>query len=294
MNAPRYCIFILTHGRANNVITYQTLRRVGYTGPIYLVIDTDDDQGDLYREKFGEANVCVFDKKDYDNASGYDSVDNFDEKCCIWYARNACFDIAERLGYEYFIELDDDYYDFLYTFDENDEYKASKRIHSMNEIIAMLVNYFKNTPQVTALAMAQGGDFIGGSEGSMGEAIKLKRKAMNSFICSTKRRFKFVGRINEDVNTYTSEAARGLLFLTTSQVRVQQLMTQQNSGGMTGSYLELGTYVKSFYTVVVAPSCTTIRCIGEHTRLHHNIRWENAVPKIISERWRTASKNDND
>jgi hypothetical protein len=293
MNAPRYCIFILTHGRANNVITYQTLRRVGYTGPIYLVIDTDDDQGDLYREKFGEANVCVFDKKDYDNASGYDSVDNFDEKRCIWYARNACFDIAGRLGYEYFIEFDDDYNDFRYTFDENNDYKG-EQIHSMDAVLDMLIRFYHDTPQVTSFAMAQGGDFIGGREGSFGDKVQLKRKCMNSFICSTKRRFKFVGRINEDVNTYTSEAARGLLFLTTSQVRLHQGMTQKNSGGMTESYLELGTYVKSFYTVIVAPSCVTVRLMGEHARLHHNIQWENAVPKIISERWRTASKNDND
>ena len=35
-----FAVFILTHGRANNVKTYATLRNSGYTGKIYLILDT--------------------------------------------------------------------------------------------------------------------------------------------------------------------------------------------------------------------------------------------------------------
>jgi hypothetical protein len=287
INEPKYCVFILTHGRAKNVITYDTLKRCGYSGPLYLVIDSDDKQGELYKREFGESNVCVFDKADYDGDNGYDSVDNFDEKRCIWFARNACFDIAEKLGYEYFIELDDDYVQFAYAFNDDGDYINNKHwIKSLDKVFGAMVRYFHNAPQITSFAMAQGGDYIGGESGSFANKIQLKRKCMNSFICSTKRRFKFVGRINEDVNTYTSEAAKGKVFFTTSQLRLNQKETQKNSGGMTGSYISLGTYVKSFYTVIVAPSCATVRLMGEHSRLHHNIVWNNAVPKILHEKWR--------
>jgi hypothetical protein len=34
-----FCVFILTHGRADRVYTYKTIRNQGYTGPIYLVIE---------------------------------------------------------------------------------------------------------------------------------------------------------------------------------------------------------------------------------------------------------------
>jgi len=40
--------------------------------------------------------------------------------------------------------------------------------------------------------------------------------------------------------------------------------------------------VKSFYTVMAAPSCTTIRTMGRtDRRLHHHIDWDKAVPKIL-------------
>jgi hypothetical protein len=53
---------------------------------------------------------------------------------------------------------------------------------------------------------------------------------------------------------------------------------------MTEAYLDSGTYVKSFYTVMVAPSCTSIRIMGPiHKRLHHKINWRTAVPLIIPE-----------
>lgn len=38
-----FAVFILSHGRAGNVKTYQTLINQGYTGNIYIVIDDEDD-----------------------------------------------------------------------------------------------------------------------------------------------------------------------------------------------------------------------------------------------------------
>lgn len=64
-------------------------------------------------------------------------------------------------------------------------------------------------------------------------------------------------------------------------------MTQSNSGGMTDVYLENGTYVKSFFTVICSPSCTKIKLMGQtNKRLHHSIRWKNAVPLILDEKYK--------
>lgn len=54
MEASEYIVFILTHGRADNVVTYNTLRKQGYTGRIGIVIDDEDEQGNLYRKNFGK------------------------------------------------------------------------------------------------------------------------------------------------------------------------------------------------------------------------------------------------
>ena len=83
-----------------------------------------------------------------------------------------------------------------------------------------------------------------------GSGLKSKRKAMNSFICDTEKPFQFVGRINEDANSYTCGQRKGLLFLTIMAAQLIQKQTQSNAGGMTDLYLDSGTYVKTFYSIM--------------------------------------------
>ena len=56
---------------------------------------------------------------------------------------------------------------------------------------------------------------------------------------------------------------------------------------MTDVYLDSGTFLKSFYTVMIAPSCVKLSMMGDkHLRIHHNVNWECAVPKILNEKWK--------
>ena len=279
-----FCVFILTHGRADNVKTFETLNRQNYSGPVIFVVDDEDEQVSLYIEKFGAENVEIFNKDKA--AEKFDRGDNFRKKGAIIYARNACFDIARKRGFRYFIELDDDYTSFTYRFDEKLNYVESK-IGNVERIWEIMLEYYKNTPGLTTIAMAQGGDFIGGGVSSLGRCFP-KRKAMNSFICSTERQFEFVGTINEDVNTYTSAGRRGLIFLTVPLVCLHQLPTQKNKGGMTELYLDSGTYLKSFYSVMFCPSAVKVGVMGgdAEKRLHHVVSWNNCTPKILAEKYK--------
>lgn len=279
-----FCAMILTHGRADNVKTLTSLRGQGYTGPVVMVVDDEDEQVGRYIENFGEENVEIFSKTEI--AKTFDRGDNFDKRGAIIYARNVCFDIAKKRGYRYFIELDDDYTSFTYRFNEKLDYVETK-IKNLDAVWGLMLEYFKQTPELTKIAMAQGGDFIGGRNSGFGRLIP-KRKAMNSFICDTGRRFTFVGTINEDVNTYTSEATRGKIFLTIPVVCLHQMTTQKNAGGMTDLYLDSGTYIKSFYSVMFTPSAVKIAVMGgdAEKRLHHLVLWNNVAPKIISEKFK--------
>jgi hypothetical protein len=59
--------------------------------------------------------------------------------------------------------------------------------------------------------------------------------------------------------------------------------TQSLSGGITETYLESGTYIKSFFSLMMNPSSVVIAPMGTtRPRLHHRISWNNAVPKILS------------
>ena len=131
--ASDYVVFILSHGRADNVITYDTLRRCGYTGRVVIVIDDEDDQAEQYIERFGKDNVQIFSKAEI--AQTFDEGAKGDRRTIV-YARNACFDIAIRLGYTYFIELDDDYTNFSYRFKDDFSFTNTISIKKLDNIFA--------------------------------------------------------------------------------------------------------------------------------------------------------------
>jgi len=274
-----FALFILTHGRADNVITYKKLRSAGYSGKIYLLIDNEDDQHDLYVKKYGDQ-VIVFDKSKY--AGKFDVGDNFKSYNAVVYARNACFDIAESLGLKYFMEYDDDYSSIEYKFNHRNEFGAHP-IKNLDRIFDILIDYYQSGGFFD-LAMAQGGDWIGGADNGFENRKGARRKCMNTHILSTERRFNFLGKINEDVISPLVYGSRGVLFFTVPQVSITQKRTQSNTGGLTDIYLELGTYVKSFYSVMFAPSCVKCMMMGlSHKRIHHQVKWKFAVPRIIRE-----------
>lgn len=280
-----YCIFILTHGRPDNVLTFERLLEYKFDGDIFIVIDNEDHTADQYYKKFGDK-VLMFDKKKI--AEDFDEGDNFNDRRSVFYARNACFSLASKVGYDYFIEMDDDYTQFRFKFDENHKFK-SKRVKNISTIFDYYFEYYKSIPALS-IALAQDGDFILGKYDT--KAIKnwfngnsgRNRKCMNSFFCSVHRPFRFVGRVNEDVNTYVNRGIRGELFLTIPLVALDQRRTQSNPGGMTELYLDSGTYIKTFYSVMYNPSCVKVSEMpSSNRRIHHYVNWTNAVPRIIKE-----------
>lgn len=280
MKHKDFCIFILTHGRANNVITDVLLKRRKCTYPIYYIIDNEDKQGESYYQKYGHDKVIMFDKKKY--ADMTDEGDNFNHRATITHARNASYDIAKQLGYTYFLQLDDDYTNFAFRFTPNGDFTQFSN-PDITPVLDAFLDFYKATP-FDSIAFAQGGDFIGGSTGTSVN-LSIKRKAMNSFFCSTQRPIKFIGRMNEDVNTYTTLGKVGKLFGTIFLYALVQKQTQSTAGGITETYKTYGTYVKSFYTVMYNPSSVSISMIGntsESMRIHHHIKWRCTVPKLLS------------
>ena len=285
-----FAVFILTHGRPDNVITYKTLQKCGYTGKLFFIVDNEDKTVEQYKRNYGDDRVIVFDKKA--EADNCDEGNNFDERRTITMARNACFQIAEKHAITYFMELDDDYTAFDYRIIHNGKgnVKTTKNIN--NVLIGFLQFYKQNN--FLALAFAQGGDFIGAIDNGKDVYRFSKRKCMNSFLCSTDRPFKFIGAMNEDVNTYTTRGARGDLFFTFPLFSLTQKQTQSQKGGITDMYLKYGTYCKAFTTVMMQPSSVRVSMMqSNNPRIHHSINWKTTVPQIISENHKKQTINDN-
>lgn len=281
LTADRFAVFILSHGRAKNVTTWDLLRRDGYTGDIYVICDDLDDQVPEYRERYGDR-VIVFDKlAEYDRT---DTISPEKKLNAVVYARNKCHDIAKDLGLTHFLVLDDDYHSFEFRYEQDGKLKC-REVRDMNRAINMFCE-FLDISGADTVAFAQGGDYIGGLGNQMLEK-KITRKAMNSFFCRTDRPFKYYGLTNEDTTAYVLNGSRGHLYFTVGGIMLTQERTQAQTGGLTTIYLEDGTYMKSFYTVVACPSCVKVSVMGDkHMRIHHSVNWNNAVPLILSERFR--------
>lgn len=285
-----FAVFILTHGRADRVVTYDTLRKSGYTGPIFLMVDDEDKQIKEYKNRYGEQ-VVVFSKQE---AIKYtDSGDNFGKRNSVVFARNWNFVVAPQMGVRYFLQLDDDYTSFGWSGNPAGKYqKNNVRTKRLDDIIAASLDFLIDSG-ADAVAWAQGGDFIGGPGSNVFKKYQkgeLSRKIMNSFFFDAEKPLKFMGRINEDVNLYVTEGRKGKLFITLPMIRLEQVRTQTNEGGLTDIYKDLGTYVKSFYSVMYAPSCVQVyEMPTENRRLHHSVNWKSAVPLIVDPKYRKKS-----
>lgn len=281
-----FAVFIMVWGRPEKMWTAHSLRKQGYTGKIFYVADDLDVTLPEYKAKYGD-DLLVFSKAAM--ADEVDPGDNSGDLRSTMYAVNAIPRLAKENGIKYFFIMCDDYPGFVYKFDSELNFKENQ-IKSLDGIFELLLDFYKKT-NALSIAMAQCGDFIGGENSNSTKDIKLKRKAMNSFLCSTDRPLQFIGRMNEDVTTYVNLGNKGNLFLTVPNVAIHQRQTQSDSGGLSEMYLDYGTYVKSFFTVMYNPSCVKVGEMGEkHKRLHHKVKWRNAVPCIISEQYRKASR----
>lgn len=137
-----FCIFILSHGRANNVKTLETLKKANYTGDWYIVIDNEDSTADEYYKKFGKDKVIMFDKLEISKT--FDTYDNFNDRRTIVYARNVCFKLAKEMGYRYFLQCDDDYESFMYRYSDGSKLR-SKPCKNFDKLCESMLRFLKDT-----------------------------------------------------------------------------------------------------------------------------------------------------
>ena len=282
-----FAVLILTHGRADKMLTLRCVLQAGnYTGKWYMVLDNEDDQIDEYVRRFGKQHIVVFDKQAVDDWT--DTADNFHEHRAIIYARNQSFYIARELGLKYFLMLDDDYTGLHHRYIKGKQLKA-KKCTQLDRLFEDMIEFLESSNALT-VAFCQAGDFIGGIDGKR-YCKKVVRKAMNSFFCRTDRPFQFVGTMNEDVTMYTTLGSRGALIMSITDCAIIQAATQGTRGGMSEAYADGGTYLKSFYSVMSMPSTIRVEMLNSaHKRIHHKINWTCCVPKILNGKYRKEAQ----
>lgn len=281
-----FCVFILSYGRENGRnATYKTLNKENaeYNQDTYIICSDDDKKLNDYIKQYGDK-VIIFNKEKMGKM--IDKGDNFDITKVTVFVRNMCFVFAKEMGYNYFLELDDDYFNFM----QRIIYGKGERllvnyITDLDRLFKIHLDFLKNTP-INSVTMSQAGDFIGGANNPYAKK-GWQRKVMNSFFCDINRPFMFDGTFNDDVNYYIQSGRRGILNFNLFGYTLNAATTQATKGGMTEAYLDGGTYLKTFYSVMFEPSTTKIGtiCHNENKRIHHLVKSKNTYPLILDERW---------
>lgn len=279
IDLDKFVIIVLCHCRPNDTMTPGVLRKFNYTGDIILLLDDEDETIDQYRNNYPEYKIETYSKDEY--MKWVDAMDNTGDKRCAVYARNACFDVAEKYGYKYFCQMDDDYVSIPYRYIDGPTLYRSNDV-KLDEVFKAYLEFMDTNDNIGSVAFAEPGDFVGGVGSNLNKKIYLQ-KCMGSWICFTDRRLYFKGTMNDDVNTYSLGGSRGQLFYTFNFIMIDTPPTQSIKGGMTDIYMGQGTYTKTFYTVMCCPSFVKVDMFGDrYYRIHHKFKWENAIPKLIS------------
>lgn len=283
MKRNDFAVFILSHGRANEILTVNMLKRGNYTGDWYVVIDNEDDQEEIYREKFGE-HILQFDKKAEAEKTDTGDLDN-DRRVGV-FARNAIQDMAKEMGYKYHLQLDDDFrYLYLRFPTGKGSSLTSIEVKNLDRLFEILLDFMDSTP-VSWISFALSSDYLGGKNSNRYRK-KLLPKTMGSFLMRADDIVRFKMRMNDDITTCIGTWEIGKPNYTIMYIQVNTPETQAMKGGMTDIYTDNGTYRKSFYSVMMHPGYVKIAKQGiKFFRIHHEIRWNGCTPMVLNEKWR--------
>lgn len=272
-----FAIFILSHGRANDMETVKAIQNAGYTGKWFVVIDDLDSQQELYKEKYGD-NVIVFDKKLW--AEKTDTVTNTGELRSPVFARNAITEIAKEKGLKYYAEFDDDIKTFSFRYNDNGKL-AGKPIKNFNEVIEAMLE-FQEASGATSLGFASNGGFIGGTEGRFKQGIL--RNIHQAYILRADKPIEFKGLLNEDSIANEFCNSTGLLNFELCAVTQTCPVRSTNEGGLHELYKANDEYIRAFYSIIAFPN--NLKIIQRNGTITLQRKTDTAMPKIISERWK--------
>ena len=277
----KFAIFITTHGRADNQITLNTFKDIGYTGDWFLVLDDTDSQRDAYIANYGIEHIVVFDKQYFIDHT--DSCQSVSQPKAVVFARNAVEWMAPILGYQYYMIVDDDVTNLRLRYPENGSLKSARLNNHIDQILDGVVQYIK-TSGVACLTFG----FTNTYRGGVASVEKFKyrnRLCAELFIRNSEIPIDWRANFVEDLVTSIDVGVRGDVCLQFIPIQLELCMNEGAlPGGMSDAYNETGRFKFYSMPMVIYPNCVSVEFDG--TKWKTRTRAEYSVPKIISSRYR--------
>ncbi|MDO4648575.1 MAG: hypothetical protein Q4B26_07980 [Eubacteriales bacterium] len=239
-------VFIITHARANEQLTLNMLRKTQYSGKIFLVVDDQDPELELYKEKYKDM-VLVFSKEQYWKTT--DTFTNQKNLKGAVYARNACADLAREKGFKYFFTLDDDLQSLMYKIPEMTRKKLiTKRVKRSERIIDGIVEWLEKAEQIKAIALPTDGRFMGGVNNDVLNGIKYN---IVKFCCyRTDSPYRYKSIVYEDMATPNEGYQRGEIAFSFMAVAHH---AKEKKNGQTGGAQSCTASLMS--TLIISSAC---------------------------------------
>lgn len=264
-----FVIFIISHGRAETMTTYNILKSMGCQYPIYIVIDDTDKQIDLYKKKY--ENVIVFDKEEQYQKT--DTIDNFHNLVSAVYARNFCIDKAKEMGVKFFSIMDDDITNICIRYIDGDKLRSHK-IKNIDKVIDIYLNVL-DTTNLFATGFGHSWGLFGGVKSFIKDADREISQVM--FIKNAEMK-KFSGTQNEDGHFSYDNIDKVITSINGAIITSPK--RGENEGGNFDFY-NSDFYVTNFYSIIKLPSTLKIKLDRKIKRNKHYV-----YPKILSDRWK--------
>lgn len=273
-----FAVFILSHGRANQQLTVEMLEKCSYSGRLYIIVDDEDAQKDIYKAIYGEK-VIVFSKKEIE--STFDTMTNQKEYRSVVYARNVCYEIANKLDAKYVLMCDDDISSLLFRVFNGEKLKGYK-IKDIDKLFESMIEYISSA-NLAALGFSQEGAYVGGAS-SKKYREGCNRLVSQMFLIDMTKKVPFRGIFNEDFNYSIDVGVAGEVALSTMLVSIKSPKRMTNEGGLHDLYVDNGVYVREFYSKIAHPGTVRIEVKGHDLTFRTNR--DSDVPKIISSSYR--------
>jgi len=272
-----YAVLICTHGRPYAQHTLNTLRRCGYTGKIYLILDNEDETYPEYHTNKDYTDIWVFDKQFYINEIDTGVLEP--KRKAILYAKSACESIATmHLGLDAFVIADDDITGFRYRYEDGNSLRSLPITQNMDEIIYSYMSYILDAG-ICATSFGNDRMYIGGK---ISDERKSEFRAPYNFVFRNSHiPFSWVSEMYEDTISPILENQRGHYTIQLPIVKydMKELVAGAD-GGMSETYSQMPIYERIFQVIKYSPTST--KFVVSNGKITNSILREHTYPKLVS------------
>ena len=271
-------IFIPSYHRPDNLKTANFLLKIGYPKEkIYVVIDSEADDADQYREYCEKKgiNLRVFDMEEA--RARYDYIHRpSTSRRSAGQARNMFYDIAEKEGIDFYCVQDDDTTGF-----ETRPFGKYGRIATANEICEtfVAVKEWMQRRKIGCWGLSQTGEMFKKYDSRL-----WRKKVMNCTFYDTRFIYRGERGVQDDDTSqfcamynegyFTGSMASGLV--------LKQTASATSPGGLTDLYNECKLLNKALVVPITYPSAVFAeRQVKNGGRLHHHIVYRNLGPCLL-------------